>query len=252
MSSVVRIAQLLAVGCVCAVMALAGDTREVDVNKGAGVTMEIRELAVNDSTLTLGYMIINGTDYDAWVCSSIDSSKPFEVFLTLDKQTLVIRKRLDVPTSAISRPSDPGPGTYVRIAPGDSLVDSLRIAVPVSPVFVYACPDATEVAQTVTNLALEIGYYNADLPAIIRSIIAVADKSGLTVADVPGGLLDTYFRGLRVRSILRNFDVVNKDPYGQGRISVAYSQQALTEEKVLQVTVNNVPIPYKGYSQRAD
>jgi hypothetical protein len=233
-------------------MSLAEGTKEPDMSKGAAMAMEITELNINDSTLTLGYKIRNGTDYDAWVCSSIDSSRPFEVFLTPDKQTLVVRKRLDVPTLAMWRPPGPGPGTYVRIAPGASLADSVRIAVPVSPVFVYACPDRTEVAQTVTALALEIGYYNADLPAIIRTIIAVAEKSGLTVLDVPDGLLDTYFRGLRVRSLLGNFDLVNKDPYGQGRISVAYTQQALTDEKVLRVNINNVSIPYKGYSQTAD
>ncbi len=249
MSRVTRIAKLLAVGCVCAAMSLAEGTKEPDVSKGAAVAMEITELAVDDSTFTLGYKIMNGTSRDVWVCSSIDSSRPFEVFLTPDRQTLVIRKRLDVPTSAIARPSDPGPGTYVRIAPGASLADSVRLAVPVNSVFVYAGPDTTEVAQTVTNLALEIGYYRADLPALIRSILAVAEKSGLTVADVPAGLLDTYFRGVRVRSTLGAFDLVNKDPYGQGWVSVAYSGQALTGEKVLRVDVNNVSIPYKGYSQ---
>ena len=255
MDAVRRILKVLAVCCLCNLASHAqpaGSVSGPDDNKGPAVTMEITELDVNDSTLTLSYNIINGTGRDAWVCSSIDSSVSFEVFLTSDKQTLLIRKRLDVPTSAIWRPSGPGTGTYVRIAPDASLADSVRIAVPVNSVFVYAWPDTTEVAQTVTSLALEIGYYSADLPAVIRSVLAVAEKSGLTVADVPGGLLDTYFRGLRVRSTLGGFDLVNKDPYGQGRVLVAYSQQALTDEKVLRVDVNDVSIPYGGYSQKAD
>jgi len=231
-------------------MSLAEGTKESDVSKGAAVAMEITELAVNGSTFTLGYKIVNGTDNDAWVCSGIDSSRPFEVFLTPDRQTLVIRKRLDVPASVIWRPPGPGPGTYVRIAPGASLADSVRLAVPVNSVFVYATPDRTELAQTATALALEIGYYSGDLPAVIHSILAVAEKSGLTVADVPGSLLDTYFRGLRVRSTLGGFDLVNKDPYGQGWVSVAYSGQALTDEKVLRVNLANVSIPYEGYSQK--
>ncbi len=209
----------------------------------------LKVLAVNASTLTLSYNIINGTGRDAWVCSSSASSQPFEVFLTSDKHTLLIRKRLDVPSTAMWRP--PGPvGTYVRIAPGASLADSVRIVVPVSSRFLYASPDTTELAQTVTRLALEIGYYDGDLPAVIRSIIAVAEKSGLTPLDVPPGLLDTYFRGLRVRAVLGFFDRENKDPYGQGRISISYSGQALTDEKVLRVNVNDVSIPYKGYSEK--
>ncbi len=100
------------------------------------------------------------------------------------------------------------------------------------------------------QLAVEIGYYDADLPLIIRSIIAVAEKSGLAIRDVPPGLLDTYFRGVGVRALLGDFDRVNKDPYGQGWVSIRYTQQALTDEKVLRVDVNNISIPYKGYSEK--
>jgi hypothetical protein len=249
-----RILKLLAVCCLCNMASHAqpaGPVNAPEPSKSPPVTMELTGLEVTDSTLTLGYKIINGTDYDAWVYSSIASSKPFEVFLTPDKQTLLIRKRLDVPTTVMARPSFPV-GTYVRIAPGASLADSVRIAVPVSPVFLYASQDTTELAQTVTGLALEIGYYNADLPGIIQDIIALAGKSGLTILDVPGGLVDTYFRGLRVRVSLGDFDQVNKDPYGQGRISIAYSGQALTDEEVLRVHVNNVAIPYKGHSERGE
>jgi len=246
-----RALKLLAICCLCNMASHAQPADPVngpDVSVEKAVAMEITELTVSDSTLTLGYKIINGTDRDAWVCSSIDSSVPFEVFLTSDKQTLLIRKRLDVPSTTMW--GMPPVGTYVRIAPGASLADSARIAVPVSSTFLYASRDTTELAQTATRLALEIGYYDGDLPGVIRSIIAVAEKSGLTPLDVPPGLLDTYFRELRVRAALGFFDRENKDPYGQGRVSIAYTQQALTDEKVLRVDVNDVSIPYEGYSER--
>jgi hypothetical protein len=254
MAAARRILKGLAICCLCNMVSHAQPTGTVggpDGGEGSGVAIEITELDTNDSTLTLSYNIMNGTNYDAWVCSSIASSGPFEVFLTSDKQTLLIRKRLDVPTNAIWGLGPPT-GTYVRIAPDTSLTDSVRIALPVSPRFLYASQDTTELAQTVTRLALEIGYYDADLPLIIRSIIAVAEKSGLAVRDVPPGLLDTYFRGGGVRALLGDFDLVNKDPYGQGRVSIRYTQQALTDEKVLRVDVNSVAIPYSGYGQKAD
>jgi hypothetical protein len=244
-----RSARVLAVCCVCTALSAAVNAEEPDTSEPAGVTVEITALDVNDFTLTLSYNITNGTDRDAWVCSSIAStSEPFEVFLMSDRQTLLIRKRLDVPTSAIWRP--PGPvGTYVYIAPGASVADSLRIAVPVYPRFRYASSDSTEVAQTVTALALEIGYYDFDLPLMIRSIIAAAQRSGLAVEDVPASLLDTYFRGLRVQRILGDFDHMNEDPYGHGQVLIRYSYQALTDEKVLRVDVNDVAIPYEGPRQ---
>lgn len=248
MNTVKRTARLLAICCVCTVLSPADEAEEPDMSEPARVILKITDLDINESTLTLSYTIINETDRDAWICSSIAASpKPFEVFLTSDKRTLLIRKRLDVPTTAIWRP--PGPvGTYVHIAPGASLADCVQIGVPVSPRFLYATLDRTELAQTVTtDLALEIGYYDADLPGIIREIIAVAEKSGLTIGDVPGSILDTYFRGLRVRGVFADFDLVNKDPYGQGWVSIPYSRQALTDEKVLRVDVNNVSIAYEGY-----
>jgi len=249
MGIVRQVVTLLVICGVCIVMSPAEEVTESTMSESPGVTMKITELDVNDVALSLTYHIRNGTDYDAWVCSNVGFSEPFEAFLTSDKQTLLIRKRLDVPTTAMWRP--PGPvGTYVRIAPGASLADSVRIAVPVSPRFLYASRDTTKLAQQVTRLALEIGYYDADLPAMIHDIIAVAEKSGLTIWDVPGSLLNTYFRGLRVRGILGDFDLVNKDPYGQGQISIRYSGQALTDEKVLRVDVNEVSIPYKGQSER--
>jgi hypothetical protein len=252
MDTATRIMRVLAICCLCNMASHAEQAKEEggpEPGNETGVAMEITELDVNDSTLTLSYNITNATDRDAWVCSSIASSEPFEVFLTSDKQTLVIRKRLDVPTTVMWRP--PGPvGTYLRIAPGASLADSVRIVVPVTPRFLYARPGTTEVAQTVTRLALEIGYYDADLPGIIRAVIATVEKSGLTVRDIDGGLLDTYFRGFRLRVVLGDFDLLNKDPYGQGRVSIRYSQQALTDEKVLRVDVNDVAIPYAGPIER--
>jgi hypothetical protein len=98
----------------------------------------------------------------------------------------------------------------------------------------------------VGRLALEIGYYNEDLPALIHSILGVAKKSGLTSADVPAKVLDTYFRGLKVQDVLGGFDQMNPDPYGRGYVNILFSGQALTDENVLRVDVNNLSIPYKG------
>jgi hypothetical protein len=207
------------------------------------VKIEITELDINDSTLTLGYNLENGTNHEVWVCNGIGRI-PFEVFLTPDKQTLLIRQRLDVPSNTAWRL--PPVGTYVRLVPGASLVKSLRIDLPVSPSVLYAPECEEEPTQPVQRLALEIGCYDEDLPALIHSICAVAEMSGLTTQDVPSNILDTYFRGLRVRGAFGGFTLANKDPYGDGIVYINYSWQALTGEKILRVDVNNVSIPYEG------
>jgi hypothetical protein len=247
MNAARKIVRLLAVCCVCAVGSPAEEVTKPDISQDAAVTMEITELDVNDSTLALSYNIRNGTDREAWVCSK-SGRIPFEVFLTSDQQTLLIRKRLDLPTKNKWRLEPVG--TYVRIAPGASLAESVQITLPVSPAVLYANEYTTEFAQPVRHLALEIGYYDEDLPALIHSIFAVAEKSGLTSGDVPSNILNTYFRGLLVRGVLGSFDQVNPDPYGQGYVYIRYSWQALTGEKILRVDVNDVSIPYQGHSEK--
>jgi hypothetical protein len=246
MGAIRKLTKLVAICCFCTVIVGAVDTegtKGLNMNEGTAVTMQITHLDVNDSILTLSYGIRNETPHEAWVCNK-SGPTTFEVFLTADKQTLLIRKRIDLPSSRMWRTIPVG--RYVRVAPGESLAESVQIALPVSPIVQYAANFATESVQSVGRLALEIGYYDEDLPALIHSILAVARRSGLTSADVPAEILDTYFRGLRVRGVLGGFDQMNPDPYGQGYVDILFSGQALTGEKVLRVDVNSLSIPYKG------
>lgn len=243
MNTVRKTLRLLAVCCVCTVLSPGEEAEQPDTATDSGVTIEITDLDVNDTSLALTYVIGNGSDREAWVCSKIGRI-PFEVFLTRDKETLVIRKRLDVPSNTRWRKEPVG--TYVRLKPGDSLAESVQIALPVSPSVLYATEYATESVQPVQRLALEIGHYDEDLPALIHSIFAVAEASGLTSRDVPSNILNTYFRGLRVRGNLGSFDQVNPDPYGRGFVYIGYSWQALTGEKTLRADVNDVSIAYEG------
>ena len=245
MNATKRMMKLLAVSCICAVISPTEGAKAPGMRRDAGVTMEITKLEVDASTLALSWSIKNGSDRDAWVCTRVGPI-PFEVFLASDKQTLVIRKRLDVPRTQIwDRPLRIG--EYVHVAAGTSLPESVQIALPVTPSVVHAVASAPEPGQAVRRLALEIGYYDEDLPALIHSILAVAEKSGLTLLDVPDNILDTYFRGVRVRMALGSFDRLNPDPYGEGRVDILYSDQALTGEKILRVDVNDVSIPYKDF-----
>jgi hypothetical protein len=214
-----------------------------DDGKATVVTIELTKLEVTDFSLGLTYTIRNSSDHDVWVCSEV-SSIPFEVYLTHDKQTLLIRKRLDVPCGKIwHRP--PAAGTYIRLRPSAAQPESVLIDLPVAPKSVYATVDAAEVAQTVRRLALEIGYYDEDLPALVRSIFEVADKFSPESWDLDPNILKTYFPGLIVRGALSDFDVINKDPYGEGHVYIECSYQALGE-KVLRMEINGVAIPYRG------
>jgi hypothetical protein len=240
-----RLMQVLVICCACSVVShteRAGGVNGPDNTKETGVTIELTKLEVTGSSVGLSYDIRNGSEHDVWVCSKV-SSIPFEAYLTHDEQTLLIRKRLEVPCDKIWR-GTPTAGTYIRLSPGAAQPESLRLDLPVTPKSVYATVDAAEVAQTVQRLALEIGYYDGDLPALVRSIFEVADKFSPESWNLDPNLREVYFRGLAVRSALSGFDVINKDPYGSGRVYVEYSHRALTGERVLRMEINGVAIPY--------
>jgi len=245
------VTKTLTVLILCTVCSLPFQGQETGVGSGpdesteTGVTIELTKLEVNDHSLTLNYRVKNNSDHDAWVCTDV-SSKPFEVFATPDAQTLRIRKRLDVPSWNLwyRRPS---PATYVRLSPSGAREDEVSIELPAIPRFVYASIGGAEtVVCTIRRLVLEVGHYDEDLPALVRSILEVADGFSGESWTIDPRIKKTYFRGLSVQGSLEAFDTLNEDPYGEGRVRIPYSYQALTGEKVLRIEIDGVAIPYSG------
>lgn len=251
MGTAIRTVTLIALCCVCNIGShaeQAGEVSDPDRSKEIGVTIELVKLEVTDFSLGVTYTIRNRSDHDVWVCSKI-SSVPYEVFLTYDKQTLLIRKRLDVPSDAIwHRP--PAPATYERLSPGADQSESLTVDLPATPRFVYAGQQKDVVTQTVRHLALEIGYYDEDLPALLRGIVEVAAKFSPEARYVHPDIQKTYFRGLHVGGALTSPDAIGKDPYREGRVYIDYSYQALTGEKVVRMEISGIAIPYNGPTER--
>ena len=247
MKTTLRLMRIAAVCCVCSMVSHA---QEGGGGDGPGnreepaVTIELTRFEVSDSLLALDYRISNGSDHDIWVCSQ-PSSIPFEMYVAQDRQTLVIRKRLDVPTTAIWR-RPPSPATYIRLRPGDEQAESLLIDLPATQTTIYASR-GTQAALTVRRLAVEVGFYDEDLPALVHSIFDAVDGFVGPGLDLDPNIYKTYFRGFAVRGALSSFNVGNKDPYGDGRVYVDYSYQALTGEKVLRVEIDGVSILCHGF-----
>lgn len=248
MRTVTRMMKILAICCVCNLASHAQQAKEgnaSDDGKAAGVTIELAKLEVTDSSLELSYRIRNGCDHDVWVCNEVHPSVPFEIYLTDDQQTLLMRKRLDVPCDWVwHRP--PPPGTYIRLSPGAAQPESLLLGLPVTSHTVYAGGSVDAAAQTVRRLALEIGYYDQDLPALVRGIFAVAERFSPDARNLDPNIVRTYFPGLLVRSSLAHFDLFNTDAYDAGRVYMECSYETLGE-KVLRLEIQDVAIPYGIY-----
>jgi hypothetical protein len=80
----------------------ADDANNLDVEQNSDVSIAITHFEVTDANLELGWKITNNTDHDVWICDTINAYNPnykqFEVYMPENNQTLLIRRRLDVPS----------------------------------------------------------------------------------------------------------------------------------------------------------
>jgi hypothetical protein len=142
--------------------------------QNADVKMTITKLKVNDQTLELSWKIVNHSDHDVWICDSVSvfSATDFEVYLSEDEQSLLIRRRLDVPTAWVWGQCPDG--RYVLLRSGQERIESVSLAVPVGPWRLYADGLALPNSDHARRLVLEIGFYDEDLPKLIRDILEMA------------------------------------------------------------------------------
>ncbi len=209
----------------------------------------LTRLKVTDKVLELDYKIKNRSDHDIWICKSLDIYRNwlFDVFLT-DDQTLLIRRRFDIPAHVLwsQLPS----ARYVRLLPGEERTESLSLVIPLIHNIRSLFADYPEITtEYVKRLVLEIGFYNEDLPGMIRGILAVAEKiksagidllkenPDITLLYFKGSWLDHYFGGLS------SFNEANKNE--NDGIEIPYHEQILMGEQVLRVTVDGVYISYE-------
>ena len=104
-----------------------------DQNDVNSVIIALTRLDVNDTKLELSYKIKNNTDHDVWICDDIivETDPNFEVYLSKEERSLIIRRRLDVPTvlGIYARTT----GRYVLLRPEQERTESVSFAVPVVP-----------------------------------------------------------------------------------------------------------------------
>ena len=205
---------------------------------GTGVVINMRSVNVDEQRLLLCYEVRNSSPTDVWICTTIDDEyEDAEVYAEEGGQALVVRRRLDVPASALF--SQPPSGRYVRLRAGQSRTESALVPIPVQCHTLFADADSTTGIASATKIIVEIGYYGGDLPRTIRETLEKAEKAGtksaLKSADVRSylGSLSAFFnfknRGLRARDDI---------------IVVPYSFQTFPGERVARTVVADQKIPY--------
>ena len=230
---------VLSICTLSAMQAQAKSDNSAAASDKAGIpTIAVNKLDINDKALRLDYEIRNDSQQDVWLCDSVSERYNFEVYLNEDPQTLVVRKRLDVPSSSdwYRQPV----GKYMRLRSGEKRVESLLLPVPVDSVHMYySSGRRSKRSQRVFNakrLSIEIGYYVGNFPEILLGIPEEAEKSG----DDELFVLHMWFGGV-LGFNNRNESLRQRDE----KVLIPYTYQELEGEKVLRTTIGDLSILYK-------
>jgi len=222
----------------------AENNRDSDVKKEVNdVTIDITELNVTDKTLELHYEIRNGSNRDIWICDGVSGyGKNFEVFLSEDGQTLMIRRRFDVPTQKLFE--SPPIGRYIRLPVGHNRSESLLLSLPIRcrELFVYS--GFIKDSVYVKRLAIEIGYYVGDLNSIIIGMLEKTERIIDERVDKKFDLIDEHLR------ILLHFNELNERLRQRDEQIIIPYGLAFKGEKILKTTLDIQKIPYIGRSMR--
>lgn len=226
-----------------------------DDEEETAVTIALTKLDVNDQNLDLSWKIKNSRDHDVWICESLNpgSLPVFEKFLDKDSKTLVIRRRFDLPIEEGIWWEFPfHRARYVRLRSGQEKTESASFSVPVRPYPVFGHLRAN--AEYAGRLALEIGFYDEDLPGLILQIVELAEKINCNLnVSVLGfeEICDRFFGGWTIAGAFNNASFAyfrNSVTSGGDEVAIPYMGRGLNGEQILRVTVDGVSIPYKSSS----
>jgi hypothetical protein len=208
------------------------------------VTITLTSISVTDKIVELNYKIRNTSEQDIWICEGVNGGYGnFEVAMTKDSKTLLIRRRLSVPMFGfLEQPF----GCYIRIRKGQSRKESLLLSLPIHPrrVFLEGRQLSNDI-EYAKYLVLEIGFYSGDMPRMIFDMLEEAEKdpqkkhvkdTGYPIDII--GWLDgpLYFNEI-------NEEVRDRDE----QVIIPWTDQALKSEKILRATATDLNIPYVEY-----
>jgi hypothetical protein len=233
--------------------ATVGAGRQTNQQPVGNTMIALTAFDVNDKTLELHYKVVNRSNHDVWVCSSIywpNKTLPvdYAVYMDEDARTLVIRRQIEVPGGADRVPKDYR-GRYVLLHAGEEWVASFSLSIPVVRYAMLGVPGPD--VDFATRVVLKIGFYNEDLPGKIRSLLDLATRLGYSSAQSSAFstadwvLYERYFPGF---SIARTFGGLPGFSQlwteGSPQIDVPYTEAVpLGDESTLQVAVDGVVIP---------
>jgi hypothetical protein len=228
-----------------------------DQNDVGPVKIELTHLDVNDTNLEVGFKIINNTDHDVWICNGYEYPDGdicyFGRFMDKDNKTLVLRRRYNLTLTWLERNAVPRNFRYLRLSPGQAKAESHSFNLPVTPLSIFL-PSTQGNAESAQRMAIEIGFYDEDLRALILDVVDMAERIGYDDSAIsslwqsgPLTYYDRFFGGFGITTSFKNTSYFRDSVTSDGdEILMPPMQQSLNGEQVLRIEVDNVSIPYKS------
>ena len=205
------------------------------------VTVSVIEQMIGSKKLTLRYQIKNASDRDIWICESMHAGAlaHFEAYLCEDDETLLVQRRLDMPMEvSCEQPM----GRYFRLPSGETRSELMSLSLPVRHRRILSGGGLRRPLEYATRLALEVGYYVGDLPALTLSVLDEAEAAARADSgSCPPSTANIlkYTGGSRF-FIMRSEWAVDRD----SEVVIPYTWQALKGERLLRLVVEGLSIPY--------
>ena len=254
---------LIMVLLVSVLLARYGEEEPADVmipEEDAIVKAVLMKLDVNDQTLEVGLKIINNTGHDVWVCNGYnrgESIRYFERYMDKDYKTLVLRRRYNLSSEGIIVERYPSPFRYLRLRPGQEKVESHSFTLPVTSINLFHAPGEGRLnVESAQRLAIEIGFYDEDLRALILGVVEIAERLGCdesairNVESSDASAMRLYYRffgGLNIAGLFTTDSISwfrNSVKSDGDEILMPTMHQSLNGEQVLRIEVDNLPIPF--------
>ncbi len=206
-------------------------------------TISITKLDVTDKSLELSWEIRNDSEQDAWILTGIGKSgATISAFVSEDRQTLLMRRRLDQPWKG-DTPFPASNWKYVRLRADQVLAKSVSLAIPVWPDHDQVLVGSTYINDSIqlSRLTIEIGYYTGNFPGAVRRALEQDEKNPRIVPSVDPSYtrsITEWFGGLRGFNNLN--ELLN---WRDDEVLIPYTSQAFSGERFLRTTVDNLNIP---------
>ncbi len=212
--------------------------------KARAPTITITKLDVNDTKLELSWEIRNDSAQDVWILMGLGGSGAnTSAFMDKDNQTLLIRRRLDLPAKPKLMSFPTCNGRYVRLRASQTLTELVSLTIPVHPEHGFAGGRKARGIEHAMRLTIEFGYYISDLPGMVRRILEEDEKNPRIIPAVDPyytNSISGWFKGLRGFNNLNEL-VRSRDD----EVLIPFTSQAFTGEQVLRLTVDDLQIPYE-------